>query len=58
VYQFFVTLALAAGAVVGGFMVTQWGYTAIFVTSAIGRLLAALLFARFVRWPVSFPNAG
>ena len=53
VYQSFVTLALAAGAVVGGFMVTQWGYTAIFVTSAIGRLLAALLFARFVRWPAS-----
>ncbi|HEX7619780.1 MAG TPA: MFS transporter [Anaerolineales bacterium] len=58
VYQLFVTLALAAGAVVGGFMVTQWGYTTIFVTSAIGRLLAALLFARFVRWPVSIPNAG
>jgi MFS family permease len=57
-YQIFVTLALAAGAVVGGWMVTQWGYTAIFVTSAIGRLLAALLFARFVRRPVSIPNAG
>jgi MFS family permease len=53
VYQFFVTLALAAGAVVGGIMVTQWGYTAIFVTSAIGRLLAALLFARYVRRPAS-----
>jgi MFS family permease len=57
-YQMFVTLALAAGAVVGGWMVTQWGYTAIFVTSAIGRLLAALLFARFVRRPVSIPNAN
>jgi MFS family permease len=57
-YQFFATLALAAGAVVGGWMVTQWGYTAIFVTSAIGRLLAALLFARFVRRPVPIPNAG
>jgi MFS family permease len=57
-YQMSVTLALAAGAVVGGWMVTQWGYTAIFVTSAIGRLLAALLFARFVRRPVSIPNAN
>jgi MFS family permease len=57
-YQLFVTLALAAGAMVGGWMVTQWGYTAIFVTSAIGRLLAALLFARFVHKPASIPNAG
>jgi len=57
-YQFFVTLALAAGALVGGWMVTQWGYTTIFVTSAIGRLLAALLFARFVHRPASIPNAG
>ena len=53
-YQLFVTLALAAGAVIGGWMVTKWGYTAIFVTSAIGRLFAALLFARFVRRPASF----
>jgi MFS family permease len=51
IYQVFVTLALAAGAGIGGWMVTQWGYTAIFVTSAIGRLVAALLFARFVRKP-------
>jgi MFS family permease len=58
IYQMFVTLALAAGAVVGGWMVTQWGYTAIFVTSAVGRLLAALLFARFVRKPVPIPNAN
>jgi len=66
-YQLFVTLALAAGALVGGWMVTHWGYTAIFVTSAIGRLLAALLFARFVHKPASMhsireentiPNAG
>jgi MFS family permease len=57
-YQVMVTLALAAGAAVGGWMVTQWGYTAIFVTSAIGRLLAALLFARFVRRPAPVPDAG
>jgi MFS family permease len=53
-YQLFVTLALAAGAVVGGWMVTKWGYTAIFVTSAVGRLFAALLFSRFVKRPASF----
>jgi len=56
-YQIFVTLAMAAGAAVGSWMVTQWGYTAIFVTSAIGRLVAALLFAYFVRKPVSLPSA-
>jgi MFS family permease len=49
IYQIIVTMALAAGAAVGGWMVTKWGYTAIFITSAIGRLIAALLFARFVR---------
>jgi MFS family permease len=49
IYQIIVTVALAAGAAVGGWMVTKWGYTAIFITSAIGRLIAALLFARFVR---------
>ena len=52
IYQIIVTVALAAGAAVGGWMVTKWGYTAIFITSAIGRLIAALLFARFVRPPV------
>jgi predicted MFS family arabinose efflux permease len=55
-YQIFVTLALAAGALVGGWMVTEWGYTAIFVTSGIGRLLAALLFVRFVPKPISVPT--
>jgi len=55
-YQIFVTLALAAGAAVGGWMVTQWGYSAIFVISGIGRLVAALLFAYFVRKPVSIPG--
>jgi MFS family permease len=50
-YQVCVTLALAVGAMVGGWMVTHFGYTAIFVTSAIGRFASALLFARFVRGP-------
>ena len=53
IYQVFVTLALAAGAAMGGWMVTKWGYNAIFITSAVGRFLAALLFARFVRMPVN-----
>ena len=55
IYQMLVTLALAGGALVGGWMVTKWGYTAIFVTSAVGRLIAALLFARFVKNPRAEP---
>jgi MFS family permease len=48
-YQIAVTVALAAGAAVGGVVAEWWGYIAIFILSAIGRLSAALLFARFVR---------
>ncbi len=51
IYQIVVTAAFAAGAALGGWLVTQWGYTAIFIGSGIGRLAAALLFARFVRRP-------
>jgi MFS family permease len=57
-YQVCVTLALAIGAMVGGWMVTHFGYTAIFVTSAIGRFTAAVLFARFVRKPATTPNTS
>jgi MFS family permease len=54
IYQIIIMVALAAGAALGGLMVTKWGYVAIFVGSGIGRLAAALLFARFVRRPVVF----
>lgn len=50
-YQIIVTVALSAGAAVGGVIVTQWGYPAIFLCSGLGRLAAALLFARFVKTP-------
>ena len=49
VYQIVVTMALAGGAALGGLMATRFGYMAIFVLSGIGRLAAALLFARLVR---------
>jgi len=48
-YQAIVTTALAGGAALGGIVAEHWGYTAVFVLSGIGRLGAALLFARFVR---------
>ncbi|MGD0877396.1 MAG: MFS transporter [Anaerolineales bacterium] len=47
-YQILVMLALAGGAAVGAWVVTAWGYQAIFLCSAIGRVAAAFLFIRFV----------
>ena len=52
IYQIVTMLALAGGAALGGWLVTKWGYVSIFIGSGIGRLIAALLFARFVRRPV------
>jgi MFS family permease len=52
IYQIVTMLALAGGAALGGWLVTKWGYASIFIGSGIGRLIAALLFARFVRRPV------
>jgi predicted MFS family arabinose efflux permease len=48
IYQILVTLALALGAAFGAWVVTQWGYQAIFACSAIGRIVAVFLFARFL----------
>ncbi len=47
-YQILAMLALAGGAAVGAWVVTEWGYWAIFFCSAIGRLVAAILFIRYV----------
>jgi MFS family permease len=51
IYQLIVMVALAAGAAVGSQIVSLWGYRAVFLCSAIGRLAAALLFARLVPQP-------
>jgi MFS family permease len=49
-FQILVTLALAVGAAVGAWLVTQWGYQMVFICSTVGRILAALLFARYLAW--------
>lgn len=54
IYQIMVTLALALGAAVGSWVVTQWGYQAVFVCSSIGRFAAVFLFARFI--PKKIPD--
>jgi MFS family permease len=48
IFQILVTLALAGGAAFGAWVVTQWGYPAIFACSAVGRIIATILFARFI----------
>jgi MFS family permease len=57
-YQVVVLAALAGGAIFGGIIAERWGYKAIFVLSGLGRLSAALLFARFVRPPVAAVSSG
>ncbi len=47
-FQISVALSSAAGAAIGGLLVTHFGYIPIFVVSGIGRLLGIVLFARFV----------
>lgn len=51
IYHIVVLTSLAAGAALGGVIVSVWGYRLTFLLSAIGRLAAALLFARFVIVP-------
>jgi MFS family permease len=48
IYQILVTLALAIGAALGAWVVTKWGYQVIFACSAIGRIVATILFAKFI----------
>ena len=47
-YQILITLSLAGGAAVGAWVVNVWGFHGVFITSAIGRAIGAILFLRFV----------
>ena len=49
-YQVIVSVSLAAGAALGGILVTQYGIKSVFLASAFGRLIAAVLFIRFVHF--------
>lgn len=51
IYQVIVSISLALGAATGGFLISRWGFPAIFLGSALLRLAGALLFARFVKVP-------
>lgn len=54
-FQIIVTVSLALGAALGSLVVTQWNIQATFLLSAIGRLLAALLFVWLIRARRSAP---
>lgn len=47
-YQLITNLSLAGGAAVGGTLLSIFGFKAVFLASALGRWLAAALFARYV----------
>ena len=49
VYQIVVTVALAGGAALGSSIILSWGYTGIFLVSAVGRFVAALIFLPLLR---------
>ena len=48
-YQIVVTLALAVGAAIGSLVIGTISYKGVFLLSSVGRIIAGLLFARFVR---------
>ena len=49
IFQIIVTVALAGGAALGSSIILWWGYKGIFLFSAVGRVLAALLFLKLTR---------
>lgn len=49
IHQIVIALALALGAATGGWVVTVFGFKAVFAISGIGRFIAALIFARLVK---------
>lgn len=48
-FQIIVTVSMAVGAAVGSLIVTAWSMQSVFFVSAVGRLLAALLFVWLIR---------
>jgi MFS family permease len=48
IFQIVVTVALAGGAALGSSIILWWGYTGIFLVSALGRIVAALFFLRLM----------
>jgi MFS family permease len=50
IFQVVVTMALAGGAALGSALISSsWGYTGVFIASAIGRIFAAFMFLALMR---------
>jgi MFS family permease len=49
IHQIVIALSLALGSAAGGWMVTAFGFKATFALSGVGRFIAALIFAWFVK---------
>jgi MFS family permease len=49
IFQIVVTVALGGGAALGSSIIFWWGYTGIFLISALGRIVAALFFLQLMR---------
>jgi len=49
IFQVIVTLALAGGAALGSSIILWWGYQGVFLISAFGRILAAVMFLNLIR---------
>lgn len=47
-YQIVVTLSLALGAALGSLVINSISFKSVFIISAVGRIIAGILFARFV----------
>ena len=61
-YQIVVTVALAGGAAIGSIAINSIGFIGIFIVSALGRLLAGIIFTRYVgnfgKHPLSVGTVG
>ncbi len=49
IFQIVVTVALGAGAALGSSIILWWGYMGIFLVSAFGRIIAAMLFVKLIQ---------
>jgi predicted MFS family arabinose efflux permease len=47
-YQMVIAIALAAGAAFGSLVISYWSYAGVFILSAVGRLIGAILFSWLV----------
>lgn len=55
-YQIAVAISTSLGAAIGGLIANRWGIVPLFMLSFMGRLIAAVIFNRFVKQPTTKPE--